>query len=157
MANLLQKLREGTPVSSEISIRGVKFTIVVVAADITRQIEERAEKYTTDNPNSTNKVSRDAFFNRELVFECLRDPNDLSKRVAENAEEIGTTFDGEELARICEKYANMVINKVPKLEFLSGADLDEIKKYLDVTQLKDLDTVSAVHLANFLRTIRSEI
>lgn len=64
-------------------------------------------------------------------------------------------LDDEDIQRVCEKYNELIVNKAPKLEVITEEELDEIKKYLEVTPLSDINTVSLVHLKYFLQTVTS--
>ena len=58
--------------------------------------------------------------------------------------------------QLFEKYNELLVNKAPKLEVLTEEELDSLKKYLEVTPLKDISTVSLVHLKYCHQTLVSE-
>ena len=86
----------------------------------------------------------------------MRVPTDLEQKVASSIDEIGQLLDDEDIKRVCEQYNNLIVNKAPKLEVLTEEELDSLKKYLEVTPLKDISTVSLVHLKYCHQTLVSE-
>ena len=65
-------------------------------------------------------------------------------------------MDLEDINRVVNAYGELMMNKAPKLELLTQAQLETVKKHLEVTPLSDLSTVLLVHLANCHQTIVSE-
>lgn len=111
-------------------------------------VEERDPRDTEDN--------RARYYNMVLCYEAMRLPDDLNTKVAENPEEVGELLDDEDLQRICEIYNELIVNKAPKLEVITEEDLEDLKKYLEVTPLSDISTVSLVHLKYCHQTLVSE-
>ena len=102
-----------------------------------------------------NPKNRALYYNRLLCYHCMRIPTDLNTKVASSADEVASMLDDEDIQRVCEKYNELIVNKAPKLEVITEEELDEIKKYLEVTPLSDINTVSLVHLKYFLQTVTS--
>lgn len=107
------------------------------------------------NP-ADNQGNRSRYYNQLLCYNCLRVPTELDVKIADSVEEIGNLLDDEDIKRVCEKYNELIVNKAPKLEVLKEDELEELKKYLEVTPLKDISTVSLVHLKYFHQTLVSE-
>ena len=107
------------------------------------------------NPKDTPK-NRAMYYNRLLCAECMRLPEDTNVKVADNADEVGHYLDDEDIKRVCEKYNELLVNKAPKLEVMTEEELDRLKKYLEVTPLRDISTVSLVHSKYCHQTLVSE-
>lgn len=164
----LKRMRTGQPPHGIITLGNgsdsFEVAVVLLSNDIMLNINELVEdRYheiidgtnTMKNPLDTQK-NRAMYYNRLLCYHCLRVPTDLSQRVASSADEIGELLDDEDIKRVCEQYNNLIINKAPKLEVLNEEELESLKKYLEVTPLKDISTVSLVHLKYFHQTLVSE-
>lgn len=97
-------------------------------------------------------------YNKLLAYYCMRDPDDptMNTKLADSVEEVGEFLDLEDISRVVNAYSELIMNKAPKIELMSQEEFDELKKYLDVTPLSDLSTVSLVHLGNFRRSVVSE-
>ena len=157
LASKLSRLRQGIPPYKVIELSGgVKVAVVIVPSDAIRQCEERVQQWETDNPGMVNANVRNQRFDAELCFNCMRDPEDLNVKLAENVDEIGQYLDLEDIRRVTNAYGELMMNKAPKIELLKEEELEELKKYLEKTPLKDLSTVSLVHLANFHQSVVSE-
>ena len=156
MASKLSQLRLGTPPYKIVDIRGLKVAVVILSSDITIQIDQEVQRYESENPDSVNDNIKDRIFDIKLCYHCMRDPDNINVKIADSEEEVGQTLDVEDISRITGAYSELMINKAPKIELLTEEELDELKKYLEVTPLKDLSTVSLVHLTNFHQTILSE-
>ena len=107
------------------------------------------------NPMDSQK-NRAMYYNKLLCYHCMRVPTDINEKIASSPDEIGELLDVEDIQRVCEKYNELIVNKTPKLEVLTEEELDSLKKYLEVTPLKDISTVSLVHLKYFHQTLVSE-
>lgn len=151
-------LRQGTPHHKIIEIRGVKMAVVMLPSDVIRKIEERVEQYAQANRDKVNENVRNQYYDQLLVYECLRDDSELTRKVAENVSEISETFDTNEIRLICSTYGDLMIASDPnKIELLTQEQLDELKKHLEVTPLSDLNTVLLVHLSNCHQAMHLEI
>jgi hypothetical protein len=84
------------------------------------------------------------------------DPDDINIQIFDDMDDVGKILDEEDIKRVCMAYNELMANKAPKIEMMKQDEFDELKKYLEVTQLSDLSTVSLIHLTNFHRTIVSE-
>ena len=129
--------------------------------DINEKVEDRYHPTIDENGKVVksgieNQKTRAMYYNRLLCFECMRVPGNLLTKVASSADEVGELLDDEDIKRICEKYNELLVNKAPKLEVLTEEELDSLKKYLEVTPLKDISTVSLVHLKYCHQTLVSE-
>jgi hypothetical protein len=164
----LKRMRTGQPPHNMVTLGNgsdsFEVAVVLLPNDTMLSINEDVEsRYhgTVDgdnvikNPIDTPK-NRAMYYNRLLCFHCMRIPDDLNKKVADSADEIGRLLDDEDIKRVCEQYNNLLINKAPKLELLTEEELDSLKKYLEVTPLKDISTVSLVHLKYCHQTLVSE-
>lgn len=155
MASKLSQLRNGIPPHKYIDIRGMRIAVVLIPSDILRQCEELTEEYGNNNKTKVNERVKSQYFDELLAYNCMRDPDDLNKKIAESVEEVREILDIEDIGRVTSAYGELLMNKAPKIELLNEEQLDEIKKHLEVTPLKDLSTVSVVHLANFHQVIVS--
>ena len=142
----------------------VKVAVVLLPSDIMLDINEEVEERYSDivqdgvvvkNPKQ-NDITRNQYYNRLLCFHCMREVDDLDQRIFEDPDEVGEVLTLEDIKRVCEKYNELIVNNSDKLETLKQEDYDELKKFLEVTPLKDLSIVSQVHLMYFLQTILSE-
>lgn len=160
--NKLWQLRAGIPIHKNVTLGNgdstVEVTVVSLSADIMQTIDETVELYCKKNKDKVNDIVRTQFYNINLVHHCMRDPNSdrFSVKMTESPEEVAAIMDLEDISRITNAYQELILNKAPKLEFITQEQLDEIKKHLEVTPLSDLSTVLLVHLANCHRTIVSE-
>ena len=159
----LKKMRTGQPPHSVVTLgnKGDSFNVAVVLLsndemlNINEMVEERYPNM-SDQSSITQQKVRALFYNRLLCYYCTRIPEDLGTKIASDPDEIGKLLDDEDIQRICEQYNNLLINKAPKLEVLTEEELDSLKKYLEVTPLKDISTVSLVHLKYCHQTLVSE-
>lgn len=164
----LKKMRTGQPPHNIVTLGngGDSFEVAVVllSSDMMLSINEAVEdryheiadgEQIIRNPLGTQK-NRAMYYNQLLCYHCMRIPTNLDEKVAGSPEEIGKLLDVEDIKRICEKYNELIVNKSPKLEVLTEEELDSLKKYLEVTPLKDISTVSLVHLKYFHQTLVSE-
>lgn len=103
-----------------------------------------------------NEKNRARYYNQLLCYESMRNPDDLNEKIADSPEEVGELLDDEDIQRVCEMYNELIVNKAPKLEVLKQEELDQLKKYLEVTPLSDISTVSLVHLKYCHQTLVSE-
>lgn len=131
-----------------------------VMLDINETVEERYAPEVVDGVVVKNSkqsdVTRAQYYNQLLCFHCMREPEDLEVKVFDKFEDVGKNLTLEDIKRVCEAYNNLIVNNSDKLETLKQEDYDELKKYLEVTPLKDLSIVSQVHLMYFLQTLLSE-
>jgi len=158
--NKLSKLRQGIPPHKSVTINDVEFMVVLLSSDILRKIEEDTNEYACKHPNRVSNQAREQYYDDLLVFHCLRDPDDptLQTKVASNASEISEVFGLAEISMVTAAYSELMMNKMPhNIELLTQEQFDELKKYLETTPLKDLSTVSLVHLTNFHQAITSGI
>lgn len=158
----LWKLRSGIPEHKNITLGNgdstVDVTVVSLSADIMQMIDEKVEEYCKKNKDKVNESVRTQYYNINLVHHCMRDPNSdrFSDKMTDSPEEVAMMMDLEDISRVVNAYHEIILNKAPKLEFITQEQLDEIKKHLEVTPLSDLSTVLLVHLANCHQTIVSE-
>lgn len=142
----------------------VQVAVVLLPSDTMLEINELvAERYapqvvdgeTVEN-SKNNETTRAQYYNQLLCFHCMREMEDLNEKIFTKFEDVGTILTLEDIRRVCEAYNNLIINNSDKLEVLKQEDYDELKKFLEVTPLKDLSIVSRVHLKYFLQTILLE-
>ena len=158
----IRSLRMGTPPHKTIDLGNGenKITVKIVALplDMTQDIEEQVEEYCQSNRGKVNDSVRQQMYNKLLAYYCMRDPDDptMNTKLADSVEEVGEFLDLEDISRVVNAYSELIMNKAPKIELMSQEEFDELKKYLDVTPLSDLSTVSLVHLGNFRRSVVSE-
>lgn len=158
----LWQLRAGIPVHKNVTLGNgdstVQVTVVSLPAETMQMIDETVEAYCKKNSNKVNDTVRIQYYNINLVYHCMRDPNSdrFSSKMADSPEEIAAMMDLEDISRVVNAYQELILNKAPRLEMITQEQLDEIKNYLEVTTLSDLSTVLLVHLANCHRTIVSE-
>ena len=164
----LKRMRTGQPPHGIVTLGNgsdsFEVAVVLLSNDIMLNINEAVEdRYHSTveedkiikNPLDTPK-NRAMYYNRLLCYHCMRVPTDLEQKVASSIDEIGQLLDDEDIKRVCEQYNNLIVNKAPKLEVLTEEELDSLKKYLEVTPLKDISTVSLVHLKYCHQTLVSE-
>jgi len=156
MASKLSNLRQGIPPHKSVTIRGMDIEIVVVSADTTKKCEELAEEYANANKDKVNDRVRAQYFDTLLSYHCMRDPDDptFQTKIAESVVEVGELLDVDDINKVMSTYGELLMNK-SKIELMTEEDYSELKKFLEVTPLKDLSTVSLVHLTNFHRSIVS--
>jgi hypothetical protein len=132
--------------------------VVLLPSDLIMSIEEQVEEYCQKNEGKVNPKIRNKLHNKLLCHYCMRDPEDPTYNtfMTESPDDVGRNMDDEDIKRICEAYNQLLINKAPKLEMLNEDEFKSLKKYLEVTPLSGLSTVSLVHLTNFHQTIVSE-
>lgn len=158
----LWKLRAGIPVHKNVTLGNgdstVDVAVVSLSADTMKMIDETVELYCKKNKDKINDTVRTQYYNINLVYHCMRDPNSdrLSVKMTDSPEEVAEMMDLEDISRIINAYQELILNKAPRLEMITQEQLDEIKNFLEVTPLSDLSTVLLVHLANCHRTIVSE-
>lgn len=158
----LWQLRAGIPVHKNVTLGNgdstVQVTVVSLTADVMQMIDETVEEYCRKNKDKINDIVRTQYYNINLVHHCMRDPNSdrFSVKMTDSPEEVASIMDLEDISRVTNAYQELILNKAPRLEMITQAQLDEIKNYLEVTPLSDLSTVLLVHLANCHRTIVSE-
>lgn len=155
----LHALRKGTPPHKRVHIGGADgydVAVVILSADKCLELEESVQEYCSSREKRVNEKVRAQFYNALLVKECMRDPDDLSKQIADSVAEVMECMDLEDINRVVNAYGQLMMNKAPKLELITQEQLDSLKKYLEVTPLSDLSTVLLVHLANCHQTIVSE-
>lgn len=158
-AKTLHALRKGIPPHKKVHIGGpdgYDVSVVVLSADKCLEIEEEVQEYCTSREKRVNDKVRQQFYNAILVKECMRDPDDLSKHLADSVAEVMECMDLEDINRVVKAYGELMMNKAPKLELITHEQLEVVKKHLEVTPLSDLSTVLLVHLANCHQTIVSE-
>lgn len=164
----LKRMRTGQPPHGIVTLgnKGDSFDVAVVLLSndvmlsIGEEVEERYRKVKNGdnleiNPKD-NPKNRERYYNKLLCYHAMRVPDNLDQKVADSPDEVGSLLDLEDIQRVCEKYNELLINKAPKLEVLTQEELDSLKKYLEVTPLKDISIVSLVHLKYFHQTLVSE-
>lgn len=164
----LKKMRTGQPPHRIVTLgngdNSFDVAVVLLSNDAMLSINEEVERRyyshidgdkVIKNP-ADNQNTRAMFYNRLLCYHCMRVPTDLDMKVASSADEVGQYLDNEDIKRVCEEYNQLLVNKAPKLEVLKEEELEELKKYLEVTPLRDISTVSLVHLRYFHQTLVSE-
>ena len=155
----LKDLRRGIPPHKRVHIGGADgydVMVVVLSADKCLEIEEQTQDYCSSRGSKANENVKNQFYNALLVANCVRDPDDLTVPIASALSEVVECMDLEDINRVVNAYGELMMNKAPKLELLTQAQLDTVKKHLEVTPLSDLSTVLLVHLANCHQTIVSE-
>lgn len=155
----LKDLRRGIPPHKRVHIGGADgydVMVVILSADKCLEIEEQTQDYCSSRGSKANENVKNQFYNALLVFNCMRDPDDLTVPIASSLNEVMECMDLEDINRVVNAYGELMMNKAPKLELLTQAQLETVKKHLEVTPLSDLSTVLLVHLANCHQTIVSE-
>lgn len=155
----LKDLRRGIPPHKRVHIGGADgydVMVVVLSADKCLEIEEQTQDYCSSRGSKANENVKNQFYNALLVANCMRDPDDLTVPIASSLNEVMECMDLEDINRVVNAYGELMMNKAPKLELLTQAQLETVKKHLEVTPLSDLSTVLLVHLANCHQTIVSE-
>lgn len=154
----LRDMRTGKPPHKTITLgngdESMRVAVVLLSADAMLNINEKVDsRYGSDK--SGNKITRNQYYNILLSTQCLRSVDDINIRLVDDEDELSSLLDLEDIKRICEAYNELIVNKAPKLETLKEEDYDELKKFLEVTKLKDLNTVSLTYLKYFHQTIHS--
>lgn len=158
----LANLRRGIPPHKKVTLgygeNTVDVMVVLLSSDISQEIDELTEEYCKANESKASVKVRNQYYNRLLCLHCMRDPEDphFDTPMAQTVEEVGEMLDLEDIKIVCQAYQELIVNRAPKLEVLKEDELEEIKNFLEVTPLKDLSTVSLVHLKYFHQTIVSE-
>lgn len=166
--NKIRNMRMGKRSHSSVKL-GIGDDSVVVAVvllpsdimlDINETVEERYAPQIVDGVvvknSKQNDITRNQYYNQLLCLHCMREITNLDEPIFTTVEEVGSILTLEDIKRVCEAYNALIVNNSDKLETLRQEDYDELKKFLEVTPLKDLSIVSQVHLMYFLQTILSE-
>lgn len=149
MASKLSQLRRGTIPHKVIKLRdSLDVAIVVLPTDTIKQINADIEEYMAEHPTHNTETIRNQMYDAHLCYECMRDPNNITERIATSVEETGDILDQEDISRVTSAYGEIMINKAPKIELMTEEEFSDLKKFLEATPLKDLDTVLLVHLKN---------
>ena len=156
--------RSHTSVKLGIGDDNVLVAVVLLPSDIMLNINELVEeRYAPEVKDGVvvknsrqNDVTRNQYYNQLLCLHCMREIDDLDTCVFTTVEEVGKILTLEDIKRVCEAYNTLIVNNSDKLETLKQEDYEELKKFLEVTPLKDLSIVSQVHLMYFLQTVLSE-
>lgn len=166
--NKIRNMRMGKRSHSKVKLGvgddSVMVAVVLLPSDIMLDINEKVEeRYAPTIQNGAvikntkhNDITRNQYYNQLLCLHCMREIDDLDRSVFTTVEEVGSILTLEDIKRVCEAYNTLIVNNSDKLETLRQEDYDELKKFLEVTQLKDLSIVSQVHLMYFLQTVLSE-
>lgn len=157
----LVQLRKGVPSHKTVTLGNgndsFDVKVVLLSSDDMLDIEEQTEGYCKSIGDKANRVVRNNYYNKLLCAMCMRDPDDNTLETPfATVSEVGKYMDVEDISRVCDAYKELVINKAPKVELLTNKELEELKNYLEVTQLKDLSTVLLVHLKSCHQTLVSE-
>lgn len=155
----LREMRKGIPPHKRVHIGGkdgYDVMVVILSADKCLEIEEQTQEYCSAKPSKNNEHVKNQFYNALLVANCMRDTDDLTTPIASSVQEVMEFMDLEDINRVVNAYGELMMNKAPKLEFITEDQLAIVKKHLEVTPLSDLSTVLLVHLANCHQTIVSE-
>lgn len=156
MISKLSELRKGTPISKVVTLYdGLKVAVVLLSTDVMLQIEREVQQYMTDNEKSVNNIIKNQLFDIKLCYHAMRDPSDINTKIASNEDEVAKLLDSEDVSRITTAFGELMVNKTPKIELMSEEDFEELKKTLGAMELKELSTVSLVHLTNFHQTLLS--
>jgi hypothetical protein len=167
--NKIRRMRAGKKFCSKVKLGSGDDNVMVavvllpsdVMLDINEMVEERYAPTVQDGvlvKNSKyNDITRNQYYNQLLCFHCMREVDNIEEKIFSTVEEVGSVLTLEDIKRVCEAYNALIVNNSDKLETLKQEDFDELKKFLEVTPLKDLSIVSQVHLMYFLQTLRSEI
>lgn len=166
--NKIRSMRMGKKSHSTVKL-GVGEDSVMVAVillpsdimlDINEAVEERYAPTVQDGVVVKNAkqsdVTRNQYYNQLLCLHCMREVDNIDNPIFSTIEEVGKILTLEDIKRVCEAYNALIINNSDKLETLKQEDYDTLKKFLEVTPLKDLSIVSQVHLMYFLQTVLSE-
>lgn len=157
MISKLSELRQGTPVNKKITLReNFEVAVVILPTDIMMQIEQEVQEYLNANESKVNQVIKNQLFDIKLCYHAMRNPSNLLEKVAKDEKEVAELLDQEDIGRVTTAFGELMINKSPKIELMSEEEFDELKKNLAEMSLKDLSTVSLVHLTNFHQTIHSK-
>lgn len=166
--NRIRNLRMGKRSHSNVKLGmgddSVMVAVVLLPSDIMLDINEKVgERYAPTVQDGVvikntkeNDVTRNQYYNQLLCLHCMREVDDLNRSIFSTVEEVGSILTLEDIKRVCEAYNALIVNNSDKLETLRQEDYDELKKFLEVTPLKDLSIVSQVHLMYFLQTVLSE-
>lgn len=157
----ISALRSNKPISQMTEINDVRVAVVILPSEKMVEIEILTEQYAQDMKTNKNitvtQALRGMYFDQLLAYHCLRDPDDptLSKYAADSVDEIRQTLDVEDINKVTRVYGELMLSKYSGIDIMTEEKLEEVKKHLSQTELKDLSTVSLVHLANFHRVIVS--
>jgi hypothetical protein len=150
----LKDLRGGKPPFKVIKIASdqMEVAVVVLSADKIIEIDEQVDEY-MESKGSKSGDLRIQIYNALLCHNAMRNPDNIDIHVSDSVSEVLEVLDMEDISRVINAYSTLMMNKAPKLELMTEKDLENVKKYLEVTPLSDLSTESLVHLANFRQTL----
>lgn len=155
---MLKDLRTGTPPHKLVHLSSLDtdVAVVILSSDKCLEIEEYTNEYLSGSPKKVNEATKNQVYNALLCQYAMRNPENLEEHMADSLKEVMEILDLEDINRVVLAYGELMMNKAPKLEFVTAEQLETIKKHLEVTPLSGLSTVLLVHLANCHQTIVSE-
>lgn len=153
--SLLQKIKNGKKNYKVVNFPGTdeKVAIVILSSDETTMAKLKAEEYIKDN-KIEDEIYQDKALQEYLMYNALRDKDDLNKKIADTIEEFRQLVTVNELAYFMVEY-NMLMNETsPLLNALDEETFEELKKTLEKMSWKDLSGESLLALRNFLISLR---
>lgn len=151
----LQKLKSGKKNYKLIDFPGTdeKVALVILSSDQLTQCKLKSDQY-CESKGIEDEGYKNIVFQEYLVYESLRDKDDINKRLAESVDDLRSTLDAEEISYIAVQY-NMFASEVsPFLGAITDEQFELLKKSLEKMSLKDLNGESLVALRNFLISLK---
>jgi hypothetical protein len=154
MSNLLQRIKSGKKNHKIIDFPGTeeKVAIVTLSSNQTEACKIKAEDY-IKLFKIEDETYKDMVLQRHLVYEFLRDSNDLDKRVATTFDELSNLLDVTEIVYFVTQYNLFSQESSPFLASVSEEQFELLKKSLPEMKWNELSGESLAALRNFLMSL----
>lgn len=127
-----------------------EFAIVLLNMEQIRRCGEQVVLFNKNNEVDDPNYS-EVIFNINLVYHCMRQPDNLDMHIANGIDEIQEFLSEGRMNYIVEQYYLLEAVHSPKsLELLTNEEMEELKKLIGQIQLSNLSTISQAHLKSFL-------
>lgn len=152
--SLLQKIKNGKknfkvidyPNSTE------KVAIAILSSDEMTDCKIKSEQY-IKKISIEDESYRDVILQQFIVYNCLRDKDNINQKIAESIEDI-RGLDNVELMYFMSQYNMLVQDTSPFLASVTEEMFEELKKTLVKMSWKDLNGESLLALRNFLISLK---
>lgn len=148
--SILQKIRNGKKNHKIVNFPGTeeKVAMVILSSNVTTDCMLKTEKYSQEK-NITDPIYKDIVLQQYLVYEFLRDKDNLDIKVSDSIDDV-RELDVSELAYLVTEYNQLSTENSPFLSAVSAEEFELLKKTLQEIQLSDLSGESLVTLKSFL-------
>ncbi len=153
--SILQKIKSGKKNYKLIEFPGTEemVAIVILSSQELTDCKLKADEY-IESRNIKDEDYKDIILQQYIMYNALRDKDDLNTKLASNIEEFRQLIDNNELAFLQVQYNMFMQDNSPFLSAINEEQFEELKKTLNKTTLKDLNGVSLLALRNFLISLK---